>query len=310
VDSTSLGLNQTSVLTNAAVQVGQVAAATAVQVGDTAVFNVQAQDGLHTFTINGKAGDTLQGQVNELNGQLEGLGISASLDLSGKLQFVSAKAFSVSAQATGHANLINNAAAETAVNTGLNHVQLAGAGAGAGTHVQVTVGGTTATANLALPAAPTQAEVNAINNALKAQGITTVTAVLDQTLANGISFQGSTNFTVANDYAAPGTYVSTASTAAAPGGDPNVAINAIGAAIKSLGTTQGKVGTGENALNYAINLAKSQISNFSAAESQIRDADIAAEAANLTKAQVLQQSSIAAMAQANSAPQAILKLLQ
>ena len=40
------------------------------------------------------------------------------------------------------------------------------------------------------------------------------------------------------------------------------------------------------------------------------DANVAAEAANLTKAQVLQQASIAAMAQANSSPEAILKLLQ
>jgi len=63
-------------------------------------------------------------------------------------------------------------------------------------------------------------------------------------------------------------------------------------------------------LNYAIGLAQSQISNFSAAESRIRDADVAAEAANLTKAQVLQQASMAAMAQANSAPQAVLSLLK
>ena len=60
----------------------------------------------------------------------------------------------------------------------------------------------------------------------------------------------------------------------------------------------------------AISLAQSQITNFSSAESQIRDADVAAQAANLSKAQVLQQSSIAAMAQANSAPQSVLKLLQ
>ena len=63
-------------------------------------------------------------------------------------------------------------------------------------------------------------------------------------------------------------------------------------------------------MNYAIGLAQSQISNFTAAESRIRDADVASEAANLTKAQVLQQASMAAMAQANSAPQAVLSLLK
>jgi flagellin len=59
-----------------------------------------------------------------------------------------------------------------------------------------------------------------------------------------------------------------------------------------------------------VNLAQSQITNFSAAESRIRDANIATEAANLTKSQVLQQSSIAALAQANSAPQQLLTLLK
>jgi flagellin len=88
------------------------------------------------------------------------------------------------------------------------------------------------------------------------------------------------------------------------------AITSINTAIQNLGTVQGAVGAGENDLNYAIGLANSQITNFSSAESQIRDADIATEAANLTKAQVMQQASVAAMAQANAAPQAVLKLLQ
>jgi len=88
------------------------------------------------------------------------------------------------------------------------------------------------------------------------------------------------------------------------------AIADIGTAVTNLGLTQGRVGTGENDLNYSISLAQSQITNDSAAESRIRDADVASEAANLTKSQVLEQSSVAALAQANSAPQALLKLLQ
>ncbi len=88
------------------------------------------------------------------------------------------------------------------------------------------------------------------------------------------------------------------------------AITDITAAVQSLGLTQGAVGTGENALNYSISLAQSQITNDSASESSIRDANIAVEAANLTKSQVLEQSSVAALAQANAAPQALLKLLQ
>jgi flagellin len=88
------------------------------------------------------------------------------------------------------------------------------------------------------------------------------------------------------------------------------AVSAVSAAVGALGTAQAAIGKGENQLNYAVNLASSQITNFSAAESQIRDADVAQQAANLTKAQTLQQASIAAMAQANSAPQAVLSLLK
>jgi flagellin len=88
------------------------------------------------------------------------------------------------------------------------------------------------------------------------------------------------------------------------------AVAALTAAVSALGNAQAALGKGQNQLTYAIGLAQSQISNFSSAQAQIRDADVASEAANLTKAQVLQQASIAAMAQANSAPQAVLSLLR
>jgi flagellin len=89
-----------------------------------------------------------------------------------------------------------------------------------------------------------------------------------------------------------------------------LATTAITTALGNLGTYQGAVGSSQNKLTYAVNLASSQIASFSAAEARIRDADMAAEAANLTKAQVLTQASLAAMAQANAAPQAVLSLLK
>jgi flagellin len=88
------------------------------------------------------------------------------------------------------------------------------------------------------------------------------------------------------------------------------AVAALAAAIAQLGAAQAAVGKGQNQLSYAVSLAQSQITNFSAAESVIRDANVAQQAANLSKAQVLTQASIAAMAQANSAPQAVLSLLR
>jgi flagellin len=88
------------------------------------------------------------------------------------------------------------------------------------------------------------------------------------------------------------------------------AVSALAVAVSRLGAAQAVVGKGQNRFNYAISLAQTQISNVSASESRIRDADLAAEASNMTKAQILQQAGVAALAQANVAPQALLSLLQ
>jgi flagellin len=92
--------------------------------------------------------------------------------------------------------------------------------------------------------------------------------------------------------------------------DAEAAVSALANSVQLLGDAQAVVGRGENQFNYAINLAQSQLTNTTAAESSIRDADLATEAANLTKAQILMQAGVAALAQANSAPQNILSLLK
>ncbi|HWB96807.1 MAG TPA: flagellin [Bryobacteraceae bacterium] len=88
------------------------------------------------------------------------------------------------------------------------------------------------------------------------------------------------------------------------------AVTALAGAVAVLGQAQAVIGRGENQFNYAINLAQSQSTNLASAESRIRDADLATEAANLTKAQILMQAGVAALAQANSAPQQVLSLLK
>jgi flagellin len=91
--------------------------------------------------------------------------------------------------------------------------------------------------------------------------------------------------------------------------DFSAAVSGIEAAVVTLGKVQGAVGEGINQLNFAVSLAQSQITNYTADESGIRDADIASAAANLSKYQTLTQSSMAALAQANQMPQSVLKLL-
>ena len=88
------------------------------------------------------------------------------------------------------------------------------------------------------------------------------------------------------------------------------ALGTVSSAISALGTVQGQVGQIQNRLNFAISLAQSQSVNTKAAESRIRDANIAEESANLTRYSILNQSGIAALAQANQATSAVLQLLR
>jgi flagellin len=88
------------------------------------------------------------------------------------------------------------------------------------------------------------------------------------------------------------------------------AVSALSLAVSQLGRVQAVVGRGQNQYNFAISLAQTQISNLAASESRIRDADLASEASNLTRAQILQQAGMSALQQANAAPQQVLSLLR
>ncbi len=101
-----------------------------------------------------------------------------------------------------------------------------------------------------------------------------------------------------------------AASALTTGSDAQAAVTAVAAAVTTLGGVQAQVGTLQNRLSYAINLAQSQIVNNRAAESRIRDANIAEESANLTRFSILNQSGIAALAQANGQTSAVLSLLR
>lgn len=93
-------------------------------------------------------------------------------------------------------------------------------------------------------------------------------------------------------------------------GGAATAITTLRTAVGDLGLVQGTVGAGQNNLTQAIELASTQITNYQAAESAIRDADIAAEASNLARLSTLQQAGVAALAQANQSSQAVLALLR
>ena len=92
--------------------------------------------------------------------------------------------------------------------------------------------------------------------------------------------------------------------------DADAAVNAVRGAVGTLGDSQAQVGALENRLQFAISLGNSQSVNTRAAESRIRDANIAEESANMTRYSILTQSGVAALAQANQSASAVLSLLR
>jgi flagellin len=107
-----------------------------------------------------------------------------------------------------------------------------------------------------------------------------------------------------------GAHNPTAGTGSGGAQGAKAALDLLKTAISTLGSVQGAVGAGQNRLQQAVDLATSQITNFQAAESRIRDADIAAEASSMSRLTVLQQAGVAALAQANQSSQAVLSLLR
>ena len=87
------------------------------------------------------------------------------------------------------------------------------------------------------------------------------------------------------------------------------ALDAVKLAIGSLTTNRGTLGAAESRLSVAVNSLQVARENFAAAESQIRDVDVAQEAANLTRLNILQQAGAAVLAQANQQPALALSLL-
>ncbi len=291
-------------------------------------------------SLNGITGADV---VSQLNQTLNTYGISASIASDPgqaddqTLEFSGNTAFTVNVGAIaggGAAGSVAATAGLNAVNTNDYNLDSSSAPGGA---FAAFANGATETVNFATGAGSQtvtlndtnagtlQQAIDYLNNQLNGIGIYAVT-----TNAGNISFQSTNSFNVNEiNYTANGgtgnlfggaTGQGAGSTGAvtvtAPAANASDTANAISAlslltqAITNLGLTQGIVGAGENKLAYATSLAQSQITNFSAAESGIKDANIAQEAANLTKAQVLQQASLAALAQANSAPQAVLTLLK
>jgi flagellin len=91
--------------------------------------------------------------------------------------------------------------------------------------------------------------------------------------------------------------------------DDATALEKISAAIDDIAGYKSEWGAGQNRLEYTVSNLMNVVEYTTAARSRIQDADFAVEAARLAKAQVLQQTGTAMLAQANAAPQLAISLL-
>lgn len=92
--------------------------------------------------------------------------------------------------------------------------------------------------------------------------------------------------------------------------DAQDAVEKIKAAINTVSETRGKLGAAQNRLEHTINNLSVTAENMTAAESRIRDVDMAKEMMSYTKNNILVQASQAMLAQANQVPQGVLQLLK
>lgn len=92
-------------------------------------------------------------------------------------------------------------------------------------------------------------------------------------------------------------------------GNAGTALGAIDTALTSVNTARGTVGADQNRMQSALRSILSTRENLSAAESRIRDVDVASETADLTRNSILQQAAVSVLSQANAQPQLALSLL-
>jgi flagellin len=140
-------------------------------------------------------------------------------------------------------------------------------------------------------------------------GTMTLQVGADTGSANHIDIVLSSKFDSASLSAGSGT-ISISGTSANFSGNIDKAITAIDLAIANIGATRADLGAAQNRLTSTISNLQNIVENTTAAQGRVQDTDFAAETANLTKQQTLQQASTAVLAQANQLPSAVLKLLQ
>ena len=339
VDKTGLNLNNINIGQGTGNVTGNRDISAGITAAETLTFQSVGSSGqLSSFTVALSAGSSASNVLDAINNDAnaQSAGINASLDSNGKLVLASAEFFTVASSVADGANQTGIAGAGAAIGdvaiTGAANKQTVTVNGAAGTPGTQTlsfsgekIGYSGSSKNVTFAANATAATgaanaVTAVNGSvdLRSAGVFAIQNKADGSQVSFVSLKEfnlgvSSTSTVAADNNIDTLQTQTAVTGATlTGGEQGAkdAIAAFRAAVATLGQVQGKVGAGQNTLSQAIDLASAQITNYQAAESSIRDADIAAEASNLARLNTLQQAGVSALAQANQSSQALLSLLR
>jgi flagellin len=163
-----------------------------------------------------------------------------------------------------------------------------------------------------------RSEIDRIGNSTKFNG----TTLLDGGLSTGVTFQigldssSASKLTVSIVDTRSGSIGSAATTARLDDQSITTATTAgtalavIDDAINDITTSRGSLGAAMNRLSITMANLATAVENFSAANSRIRDVDVAEETASMTRSQILSQAGISVLAQANASPQVALSLLR
>ncbi len=161
--------------------------------------------------------------------------------------------------------------------------------------------------------------VNAINNVSAQSGVgasyDSATGQMTLTSAAAVTFAGTTNSAAIAGWAngsvgsvTTTTGIDTLSVGSYAGAQ--LAIDQVDSALQTINSARASLGAVQNRFESVVSNLSTTSENLSSARSRIMDTDFAKETANLTRTQILQQAGTAMLAQANSAPQSVLSLLQ
>ena len=319
--------NGSSILSGA-ITVSKVAAATEATVtlantfaSANAIITTAGSIVVNGYSISTSGTDSVQTLVSKINAQAGTTGVTAAISGTGPVQIVlQAKDFGSQFGISyfDPSKMLDNKTSESAAGT--NAVLSVTAMTSAGLQTAMFTGGQGGGASgLKL----TDLYGNSI---LLTEGgnanITGLGVQVGQVTAGSVQFQVGPDSSQAVSFALPDAFSSNLGTGVIPGQSlanidltttqgANNAMNIVQAAVSQLATTRGQLGSFQkNVLQAGQAYLQIAQQNLTASYSNITDVDMASEMTNFTKLQILQQSGVAVLSQANSTPKSIITLLQ